>query len=353
TSMIIMTSDQCLIEKLKKKVALLSRSSAETCVQLSRAKLERCEKTNAELVQLGVSQIARMDGPAILKQARDLAQQAEAALSAQDFHAARTHARDSMQMLRILQRSQWREATRTLSSAMTSPYTIAYSTLPDHWQMISKIGRSGKNIESNLLRSGDFEDIDTMVVERWKHEQSAIEGTEAIAELYPRDKKSGDFSLRLLAAPLSRQHMPAHIEGPLVKVTTPPLAVRSGQIVHVTGWVKVSSPITGNPQGATFQDSIMGPGGALHWNTQSDWQKIDMIREVPQSDNLILTLSLNGMGSILFDDLRVIAYTPEPKLYQQTNAAETPPLLESENENSDGFNLLKKLPKLGPFPEKE
>ncbi|WP_339729671.1 hypothetical protein [uncultured Gimesia sp.] len=344
TSIIIMTSDQGLIEKLRQKVASLSRPSAETSVQLCRAKLERCQKTNAKLVQLGVSQIARMDGPAILDRALSLAKQAEGALTAQDFHAARTHARDSMQMLRILQRSQWREATRTLSSAITSPYTISYSTLPDHWEMISKIGRSGKNIEANLLRSGDFEDIDTWVVEGWKHEQNAIEGTQTIAELYPHDKKSGDFSLRLLAAPLSRKQMPVHIEGPLVKVTTPPLAVHSGQIVHVTGWVKVSSPITGNPQGATLQDSIMGPGGALHWNAQSGWQKIDLIREVPQTDNLILTLSLNGMGSILFDDLRVIAYTPEPKLYQQINAAETPPLLKSADENSSGFNFLKKLP---------
>lgn len=352
TSIIIMTSDQGLIQKLRNKVAALSRPSAETCVQLCQAKLERCQKTNGELVQLGVSQIARMDGPAILNRAQSLAKQAETALAAQDFHAARTHARDSMQMLRILQRSQWREATRTLSSAMSSPYTVSYSTLPDHWKMVSKIGRSGKNIEANLLRSGDFEDIDTWVVEGWTHEQNAIEGTQTIAELYPRDKKSGDFSLRLLAAPLSRNQMPVHIEGPLVKVTTPPLAVRSGQIVHVTGWVKVSSPIIGNPQGATFQDSIMGPGGALHWNLQSGWQKIDLIREVPQTDNLILTLSLNGMGSILFDDLRVIAYTPEPKPYQQINAAETPPLLQSADENSSGFNLLKKLPKLGPFPEK-
>ncbi len=351
TSIIIMTSDQGLIDRLRKKVASLSQSSAETCVQLCRAKLERCQKTNAELVDLGVSQIALMDGPAILERSQNLAKQAETALAGHDYHAARTLARDSMQMLRILQRSQWNEATRKFASAMTSPYTISYSTLPDHWRMIEQIGRSAKNIESNLLRSGDFEDIDTMVVEHWKHEQNAIDGTQAIAELYPKDKKSGDFSLRLLAAPLNRNQIPDNVEGPLVRVTTPPLAVRSDQIVHITGWIKVTTSITGNQQGATIQDSIMGPGGALHWNAQSDWQKIDLIREVPQSENLILTLSLNGLGSILFDDLRVIAYTPEPKLYQQTNATETPPASKAAGETS-GLNLLKKLPKLGPFPAK-
>lgn len=352
TSIIIMTSDQGLINKLRKKIATLSQSSAETSVQLCRAKLERCQKTNTELVDLGASQIARMDGPAILRRAHQLAKQAETALANHDYHAARTHARDSRQMLRILQRSQWNEATRTLSSAITSPYTVSYSTLPDHWRMIEQIGRSAKNIESNMLRSGDFEDIDTMVVERWKHEQNAIEGTETIAELYPRDKKSGDFSLRLLAAPLNRNQIPAQIEGPLVRVTTPPLAVRSDQIVHITGWIKVSTSITGNQQGATFQDSIMGPGGALHWNAQSEWQKIDLIREVPQSENLILTMSLNGLGSILFDDLRVIAYTPEPKLYQQTKDTETP-LSTKPTGVSAKLNLLKKLPKLAPLPGKK
>ncbi|WP_298862841.1 hypothetical protein [uncultured Gimesia sp.] len=343
TSIIIMTADQGLIERLRKKVSTLSKYSAETSVQLCRAKLERCQKTNAELVDLGVSQIAQMDGPAILNRAQHLAQQAETALTSHDYHTSRMYARDSMQMLRILQRSQWSEATRSLSSAMASPYAISYSTLPDHWRMIEQIGRSAKNIQSNLLRSGDFEDIDTMVVERWKHEQNAIDGTEAIAELYPRDKISGDFSLRLLAAPLNRKLIPTNIEGPLVRVTTPPLAVRSDQIVHITGWVKVSTSITGNQQGATLQDSIMGPGGALHWHAKSEWQKIDLIREVPQSENLILTMSLNGLGSILFDDLRVIAYTPEPKLYEQTNGVETLTTPKSAVDSS-GLNLLKKLP---------
>ncbi|MEQ9072003.1 MAG: hypothetical protein RLO18_35025, partial [Gimesia chilikensis] len=132
------------------------------------------------------------------------------------------------------------------------------------------------------------------------------------------------FSLRLLAAPINRGEVPAYIEDPLVKVTTPPLEVRSGQIVHITGWVKVSSPIIGHTEGATLEDSIMGPGGALHWNAQSSWQKIDVIREVPRSGTFTLSMYLYGLGAILFDDLRVIAYTPEPRLYQQTSGSESP-----------------------------
>lgn len=341
TSIIIMTSDQGLIEKLRKKIREISPQAAETSLKLSRAKLERCEKTNAELLEMGVSKVARMDGPAILERARERLSQAEVSLTSQDYHGSHTAARDCRQLLRILQRIQWREATRTLSSSMTSPYTISYSTLPDHWRMIEQIGRSAKHINPNLLRSGDFEDIDTMVVEDWKHVQNPIEGTQAIAELYPRDRRSGEFSLRLLAAPLSRNEIPQNIEGPLVRVTTPPLAVRSGQIVHITGWVKVSTAITGNPLGATFQDSIMGPGGALHWNAQSDWQRIDLLREVSQSENFNLTMSLNGLGAILFDDLRVMAYTPEPQQYQQAEGLEVLPLKSS---GSSGVKLLKKVP---------
>ncbi|QDU48706.1 hypothetical protein [Gimesia panareensis] len=327
TSIIIMTSDQGLIDNLRRKIAGMRAQSAEACVQMSRAKLKRCEQTNAELVNMGVSQIARLDGPAILGRARKLSAQSEQSLSNQDYHGARTQARDAMQLLRILQRSQWREATRNFTSAVTSPYTIAYSTLPDHWKMIEQIGRSSGKIQSNLLRSGEFEDIDTMTAEGWQHEPNPIEGTQAIAELYPRDRKSGNFSLRLLAAPLNRGEVPAYIEDPLVKVTTPPLEVRSGQILHITGWVKVTSSITGHTKGAALEDSIMGPGGALHWSTQGSWQKIDVIREVPRSEKFRLSLYLYGLGAILFDDLRVIAYTPEPKLYQQTGGLEADPTI--------------------------
>lgn len=324
TSIILMTSDQGLIANLRKKISGVRALSAKTCVELSRAKLARCEKTNAELVNLGVSQIARLDGPSILKRARGLASQAEQSLENQDYHAARMQARDSMQLLRILQRSQWHEATRNFSSAVTSPYTVAYSTLPDHWRMIEQIGRSSRNIQANLLRSGEFEDIDTMKVEGWRHVQNPIEGTQAIAELYPRDCKSGNFSLRLLAAPINREEVPVYIEDPLVKVTTPSLDVRSGQILHITGWVKVTAPITGHPEGAALEDSIMGPGGALHWNGRSSWQKIDIIREVPRSEKFTLSMYLYGLGAILFDDLRVIAYTPEPRHYQQTSGKGDP-----------------------------
>ncbi|MEQ9066709.1 MAG: hypothetical protein RLO18_08300, partial [Gimesia chilikensis] len=196
TSIIIMTSDQGLIENLRRKIAGISAQSAEACVQMSSAKLKRCEQTNALLVNMGVSQIARLDGPAILERSRKLSAQAEQSLASKDYHRARVQARDAMQLLRILQRSQWREATHNFDSAVTSPYTIAYSTLPDHWRMIEQIGRSSGKIQSNLLRSGDFEDIDTMTAEGWKHKQNPITGTQAIAELYPRDRKSGNFSLR-------------------------------------------------------------------------------------------------------------------------------------------------------------
>ena len=190
--------------------------------------------------------------------------------------------------------------------------------------MIEQIGRSSRNIQANLLRSGEFEDIDTMKVEGWRHVQNPIEGTQAIAELYPRDCKSGNFSLRLLAAPINREEVPVYIEDPLVKVTTPSLDVRSGQILHITGWVKVTAPITGHPEGAALEDSIMGPGGALHWNARSSWQKIDIIREVPRSEKFTLSMYLYGLGAILFDDLRVIAYTPEPRHYQQTSGKGDP-----------------------------
>ena len=85
----------------------------------------------------------------------------------------------------------------------------------------------------------------------------------------------------------------------------------------------------------------MGPGGALHWNAQSDWQRIDLLREVSQSENFHLTMSLNGLGAILFDDLRVMAYTPEPQQYQQTEGLEALPL---KSLGSSGVELLNKVP---------
>jgi hypothetical protein len=47
-----------------------------------------------------------------------------------------------MQLLRILQHAHWSDAAHRLYSPVSSPHTLCFQTLPDHWNMIARFGRT-------------------------------------------------------------------------------------------------------------------------------------------------------------------------------------------------------------------
>ncbi|MGE5192851.1 MAG: hypothetical protein ACM3U2_10135, partial [Deltaproteobacteria bacterium] len=302
TAVLFATDNLQLIEQLREKVKTLREPAARISLELARAKLERVAAVDLELHKLGMGQF---DAGAILRGAKDRVDRAEAELRAERFHEARLAAGEAMQLLRILQKACWNDAVRRMYAPVSSPHTLCFQTLPDHWRMIARFGRARIEGSRNVLRSGDFEDFDTMVAEGWKHEQTAIDGVRATAELYPRAHK-GTYSLRLIAAPAPGQDPPLSVPERPVTVISPPVTVYKGQLVYISGWVKVAAPCLGNLDGALCYDSLVGPAAAIRWRTAADWQKFELVREVTETTELTLTMALTGLGEIRFDDLEII-----------------------------------------------
>ncbi|MEX2285700.1 MAG: hypothetical protein WD648_01345 [Planctomycetaceae bacterium] len=324
TAAVIFTSNPQVINEIRDKIKQLSPESARVSVELAKAKLERTSLVNDELETLDHGQA---DAPQQLARARQTLQQAEAALARQSYHEAREMSGYVLQSLRSLQSAHWDEAVETFGSPIASPYTVCFQTLPDHWRMIDRLGKSTYNVDSNLLRSGDFEDIDTMKLAKWEHAQNAVENVRADAELYP-SAQQGRYCLRLIAVPQAGKDAPEAVTEAPVTVTTPPMPVRAGQIIHISGWVKVSTSITGNPNGAILYDSLLGTVGALRWYEATDrWERFVAVREVQRSGEFTITMSLTGLGVVQFDDLRAVPHNPAPEAIadrDQTKSAAPP-----------------------------
>lgn len=344
TAAVVITSDRELINRLRQKQETLAAPSAKVSVELAKAKLDRVMKVDAELQLLGVSQ---PDAPQILSRSRQLVESAEDALSRNDYDGARQMAADAMQLQRILQRTHWEDAVRKLSSPVSSPHTICFQTLPDHWRLIARLGESRMDNNNNLLRSGNVEDINTMLADGWQHSQKAIDGVRAVAELYP-DAKEGRYSLRLAAAPMPGKELPAVLPQNPVTVTTPPVVVQSGQVVSVSGWVRVTSPISHSLDGAILYDNLGGPISAMRWQAPSDWQRFSLLREVRQSGNFTVTMSLGGLGEIQFDDLKIIPHDPKT----QAPAAPKPTAADPRNPFTSPLKLLQQFPRIPSWPAK-
>jgi hypothetical protein len=341
TAAIIFPSERRHVAQLRKKIAEVAQKSAQVSIELARAKLVRVRTVVEELQALQVGQV---DAPQLLAGAATSLQQAEAAFDRGDlqgYHLAREHSADVLQFLRILQRAHWNDAVRSLGAAVASPHTISFQTLSDHWQMIRRLGRGELNADANLLRSGDFEDMDTMMVDGWQHRQDDVDGVRATAELHP-DARQGKYALRLVAIPDTGTDPPKFVPQNPVSVTTAPVRVRHGQIVHVSGWVQVKTPIRGDLDGAMLYDSQTGPIGGLRWHDPAEWRRFAFVREIEESGDLTVTMELRGLGEIKFDDLRILAHTP---------ASAAPPgqpgkLPDAQDARPSRLGILDRLPRL-------
>lgn len=303
TAAILFTSDRDLVTKLERKAGSIAEVSARTCVELAQLKLERVRLVDEQLKSLAPAQ---PDGPQLLATARGLLGMAETSLRNSDWASARLRAGESLQLVRKLQRAHWYDAIRR-ASPVSSPYTMCFQTLPDHWKMLAQLGRSPSQNSDNLLPSGEFDDLDTFVAEGWQNIQSDDPALQASAELYPQGYDGSRSSLRLSARVRLGHEAPRSLPRSPVTIVTPQILVRAGQLVHISGWVKVPQSLVGDVDGLMIYDNLLGKVGAMRFHEVQDWQQFEMYREVRQSGPLTVTLALHGLGDLQIDRLRIAA----------------------------------------------
>ncbi len=369
TAAIIVTSDPSVIADLKRKMESLQAQSARNWIELAKAKLNRVRIADDELTKLGAGQ---PDAPQLLAQARANIQKAEGIFPGDALERAIAQAREAgqrkspnsadvvqlrkrfdeaarysqtaLQSLRILQKAHWETATHRLKSPVGSPHTLCFQTLPDHWRLIATLGKSTTRASENLLTNGDFEvfDFPTLSQSGWQSVPTVLPtGVRAAVQVLNATGRDGRC-LRLVAAPDTNNDSPNMLDMPPITLIAPPIAVRAGQVLHISGWVRIASAITGSFDGVTFSDNLTGRSGAWHWQEKREWQRFEMLREAYQDGPFALTITLHGLGDVQFDHLEVIAHDPpgESRLATHTESA-------TEPESKAGrFDFWKHLPKL-------
>jgi hypothetical protein len=308
TAAIVLTSDHSQKLALQRRVAEMAEASARVSVDLARAKQKRVQDVVRRLDSLTV---APPDAPRMMYQTGLLFERAERALGRGDYDTARKLSNTMMQLLRMVQRAHWERTVWKFESPVASPHTVCFQTLPDHWKLLRDIGTSTLVTDGNLLPSGDFEGLDRMLAAGWQHAQSPLSGIRAGVELHS-NAQHGQYSLRLFAHAAAGTRLPKLISQPPVTVNSPQIDVRAGQILHISGWVRVLSSGEGSLDGAMFYDSIAGPAGALRWRQRCGWKRFELIREVVQTGTVSLTISLTGTGEIQLDNLKVVYHDAKP-----------------------------------------
>ena len=344
TAAILITSDQSVVEQLDKRISAMQDRSAAACVELSQLKLERVRQIDQQLQQMGVG---LLESRRLLEQAKQHSSNADAALRQQQYQSARLHAADAMQLARMLQRAHWENAIKKLPSPVVSPYALSFQTLPAHWKLMRGVSERSMAAAANKLPSGEFEDLDTLIAAGWRHEQRAISGVQSAAELHP-SAKQGQYSLRLAAQPAAGEQPPLSLNKIPVTVVSPPLSVHAGQIVRISGWVKLTQAVLGSLDGATIHDSLLGKSGTWRVKVARDWQRFELLRVVPESQELTVTISLHGLGELAIDDLQIVAFVPATEVAESPSPGE-PAVKPAKFSPLDALDLRR----LNPLPKRK
>ncbi|MBN2476803.1 MAG: hypothetical protein JXB62_19495 [Pirellulales bacterium] len=310
TSHVVFAQDPLVINSLTQRAAEVAPRAARLYRDLAADKLQTVREIDA---QLGGPAALRGRSAAWMQTAWKNLQMCDGAQAAREYRAACTHARRTMQALRLIERAHWEAAVAGLTSPLSSPAAASFATLPWHRGLVERIAvlRPGPN----QFAGGDFEDLGTMLRAGWNHFQHASSGLATAADLVSEAAHSGNTGLRLVVRAADPESPPAVVETPPVWITSPGVPVEAGQLVCIRGWVHVPSTITGSVDGLLILDSLSGEPLADRIGRTEGWQPFVLYRAAPQSGRMSVTFALSGLGEVRLDDVTLqplVAAAPGP-----------------------------------------
>jgi hypothetical protein len=159
--------------------------------------------------------------------------------------------------------------------------------------------------EANQLYGGDFEDLDQIVRFGWKHVTRDVPGAVSHVELVGDEPYHGSYCLAMTTWPSSQEEPSTLLAETPVWVTSPPVPVHEGEMLEVTGWVRIDEPITGHADGLQVVDNLGGQDLSLRIRKTDGWQLFRIVRHVPTSTNFQMTFALHGFGKARLDAIMV------------------------------------------------
>lgn len=295
-AMLLLTENPVVVAHMTRRVAQSSRRWAELQRELAATRLQTITEVLRHLPSPSPQH------PQWLLGAQKALGQCDALLAARDEAGAYGWAVRAIGAARLVEQKQWERVVGRGRSQAASPGAVMFSALPFHAALVGRIAQSQPT--PNLLVGGDFEDFQAMIQAGWRHVQHAG-AVQCFAELTPSAAHSGGYGLRLGARLPDADGTPLPLESPPVWISSPPIPVQSGQIVLIRGWVCIPQPIPASVDGLLVVDSLAGEPLAERIAATTGWQEFALYRVVPESDHLILTFALTGLGEAWLDDVSV------------------------------------------------
>jgi len=304
-NLIAITNDSLVLSHLNRALSGQQREVAQLHRDVAVAQWEQLEPIHRSMVAQspGLPQAERW-----LEQARANLRHCELLLGSSDHAAGYAFADKALNHLASVRRMHWKSAAEAFPSPAASPYCVWLPALPLHWKMARRL-QAGNGWSENLLPAGDFESLAHLQATGWQNHAAETRDLTTLVELDDESPQVGNRCLRL-SVRSEATPAPAVFEAPPLRITTPPVEVRRGQLLRVHGWVRLIEPIQGGRDGLRIVDSLSGETLALRIVEPAGWQHFVLYRAAPRDAEVVVHFELTGVGDVWLDDVQVSLHEP-------------------------------------------
>ena len=375
TALVLVTTDDSVARRVEAIVNSIAPRAAQMAIEQAELKFAWVADINGRLAADGHYLVLEKDrlkratngGPLstdqadLLKKAEDNIKTARENLERLDWANAWSEARRASRPLRLLMRGLWENAFEAMIRANTpaeelaleeqiklgrakrlgpplivpvvaSPPLVAFNTLPQHYLWVDwmKTARYGRN----LLPSGTFDHPDILIDSGWENVGYPYEGVQANVATVPRaDDDKVQRMVKMEVKPAGGRlvdTLPPYLDLPPAAIRSPAVAVKAGQFLRISVFVRRPLFTPEGAGGVVVRDSIGGE--ALQWITNDPIptkSKVVLYRRVPADGEFTVTVGLAGYGEAYFDDLSIerveAAGSASPAAADVARRADAPP----------------------------
>lgn len=293
---ILVSSEPTIFRAMGQRVENAKPVAAPLKTRMARLKFDRVLQTCGEIDELRTS--APPSARRGLKNAERSLGFAESMLNDERYAEAIRQSDTCLRQLRHVQNLYWHDAIRQLPTPTASPFTIAFSSLPEHWRMLATTEAAVPS--PNLLPGAVFDRLQEMEEAGWKVVQ--FENNPYSTQPDVRFDARNQARVLRLAAWRPQNSRELQSSRPSLVIHGPSIAVEAGDFLQVEGRVRIGSRIAADQDyPLMIFDSDLGPDFAVRPALESSWRTFRMYRQAAASGLFHVSFALEGRGDIHVD----------------------------------------------------
>ncbi len=293
---VLVASEPSAFSAMAERVDYAAPRAAELRCWIARLKHPRVVQTCEQINQLAPS--IPPSASKSLENAGLWLQNAETALNDGRFAEASRNAEHCLRVLRHVQNLYWKDAIRQLPTPTASPFTIAFSGLPEHWRMMQVVQSATPS--ANLIPSGPFRRLQELEEHGWqfpRHEKNAY-----LTDTDVRVDSGGNSRYLQFAASRRQNVRTVTPDLPSIMISAPSVPVNAGDFVVIRGRARIGTRVKAEEEyPLMILDSDLGPEFAVRPALETSWRSFHMYRQASASGLLQVSFALKGGADLHLD----------------------------------------------------